>query len=180
MDISIPPVMSGGQNILHSSTTCKRETTFFQHAKKDLTNSFHLIIFAYNNISINSLFNKWSEKLTKTAACFCLDPEDIRQFIAAFKALSDETRQKILLMLEEKERSVGEIVDAFDLSQPTISRHLAVLKHVGLVEDRRQGQQVYYHLRPHVLVKCCRDFFRNFSCCGDMFKEVQTDEGQGT
>ena len=118
--------------------------------------------------------------MTKIAACLCLDPEDIRQFIAAFKALSDETRQKILLMLEEKERSVGEIVDAFDLSQPTISRHLAVLKHVGLVEDRRQGQQVYYRLRPHVLAKCCRDFFQNFSCCGDMFKEVQIDEGQGT
>lgn len=118
--------------------------------------------------------------MTKIAACFCLAPEDIRQFIAAFKALSDETRQKILLMLDEKEHSVGEIVDAFDLSQPTISRHLAVLKHVGLVEDRRQRQQVYYRLRPHALVKCCRDFFRNFSCCGDIFKEAPIDEIQGT
>jgi len=57
------------------------------------------------------------------------------------KAFSDEARQSILKMLQGGEMSVGEIVEAFKISQPTISHHLNVLKNVGLVTSRRRGSR---------------------------------------
>ncbi|PYQ57489.1 MAG: hypothetical protein DMF53_22485, partial [Acidobacteria bacterium] len=51
-----------------------------------------------------------------------------RHLTKVFKALSDGTRQEILRLLEGNQRTVGEIVGNFNLSQPTISRHLSVLK----------------------------------------------------
>jgi ArsR family transcriptional regulator, arsenate/arsenite/antimonite-responsive transcriptional repressor len=69
-----------------------------------------------------------------------------RQMTKVFKALSDGTRQEILRLLEENQRTVGEIVGNFNLSQPTISRHLSVLKEADLVVDQRQGQNVIYRL----------------------------------
>lgn len=64
----------------------------------------------------------------------------------AFKALSDPTRREILRLLGERARTVNEIVDQFALSQPAISRHLAVLRQAGLVSAERQGQSVVYTL----------------------------------
>ena len=65
---------------------------------------------------------------------------------SAFKALSDPTRREILRLLAERARTVNEIVDQFSLSQPAISRHLAVLRQAGLVSAERQGQSVVYTL----------------------------------
>ena len=65
---------------------------------------------------------------------------------SAFKALSDPTRREILRLLGERERTAGEIVDRFQLSQPAISRHLAVLRNAGLVTALRDGQNVVYAL----------------------------------
>lgn len=65
---------------------------------------------------------------------------------SAFKALSDPTRREILRLLGKRELSAGEIVDRFHLSQPAISRHLAVLRQAGLVTARREGQNVVYAL----------------------------------
>jgi ArsR family transcriptional regulator len=69
----------------------------------------------------------------------------------AFRALSDPTRRRILALLGERERTVNEIVDQFDLSQPAISRHLAVLREAGLVSSVRQGQSVVYALDTTVV-----------------------------
>ena len=88
-----------------------------------------------------------------------------RRYAPVFKALSDPTRQKIALMLEGKPRSVNEIVDFFNLSQPTISRHLAVLKYAGLVESEKKGQNVFYRLSEPNLKACCIGFFSSFACC---------------
>jgi ArsR family transcriptional regulator len=88
---------------------------------------------------------------------------------ALFKAIGDPTRQEILLMLEERERSVSEIVERFKLSQPTISRHLAVLHQAGLVGRRREGQKVVYSLKPESVKCCCEGFFGNFDCCSGLF-----------
>lgn len=66
---------------------------------------------------------------------------------AIFKLLADETRLRMLLLIqEEQELCVCELVTALSLSQPKISRHLAVLRNAGLLMDRRQGQWVYYRL----------------------------------
>ncbi len=63
-----------------------------------------------------------------------------------FKALSDETRLRILMLLLGGELCVCEIVAALELPQSTISRHLAYLKKAGWVEDRKQGIWMYYRL----------------------------------
>jgi DNA-binding transcriptional ArsR family regulator len=88
-----------------------------------------------------------------------------RQMTKIFKALSDTTRQQILELLEERERNVGEIVCNFNLSQPTISRHLSVLKEADLVVDQRQGQNVIYRLNDETLSNSMLEFFARFATC---------------
>ncbi len=73
------------------------------------------------------------------------------------KALADETRQKILAMLQESEMCVSDIVDQLHLSQPTISHHLGVLRQAGLVTDRKEGKRVIYSLDVCCLQTCCTD-----------------------
>jgi len=70
-----------------------------------------------------------------------------------FKALSDLTRLRILVLLScEGELCVCELTYALDEIQPKISRHLALLRESGVVLDRRQGQWIYYRLDPDLLV----------------------------
>ena len=65
-----------------------------------------------------------------------------------FSALSDATRRGILELLSGGERSVGEIVERFGISQPAISRHLRVLREAGLVTRRGDGTRRVYRLEP--------------------------------
>jgi len=83
-----------------------------------------------------------------------------------FRAMADMTRLKILLMLESKARTVGEIVDFFNLSQPTITRHLQTLMRAGLVKRTRQGQHVRYELNADSLRSTCASIVACFPCCG--------------
>ena len=68
-----------------------------------------------------------------------------------FKALRDPTRRRILEMLKERDLTVGEIAEAFDMSTPSISYHLDLLKHAQLVSARKNGQFVTYSLETTVL-----------------------------
>ncbi|WP_299491351.1 metalloregulator ArsR/SmtB family transcription factor [uncultured Shewanella sp.] len=71
--------------------------------------------------------------------------------VSFFKALSDETRlQIIMLIATENELCVCELMAALNLSQPKISRHLALLRQQGVLLDRRQGQWVFYHMDPQL------------------------------
>ena len=72
------------------------------------------------------------------------------------KALADETRQAILELLKSREMSVGEIVAHFELTQPTISHHLGLLRRAGVVLARREGKQVYYTANQCCLDTCTR------------------------
>ena len=63
-----------------------------------------------------------------------------------FNALAEPKRRKILEALGAEERSVNEIVEALGWPQPMISKHLAVLKKVGLVQERREGRQRLYRV----------------------------------
>ena len=63
-----------------------------------------------------------------------------------FKALSDETRLRILALLTAGELCVCDLMAVLELPQSTVSRHLAYLRNSGLVEDRRQGIWMYYRL----------------------------------
>lgn len=68
-----------------------------------------------------------------------------------FKCLADDTRLRIsLLVLREGELCVCELTAALQESQPKISRHLAQLRTCGILEDRRQGQWVYYRAHPQL------------------------------
>ena len=78
------------------------------------------------------------------------------------KALADGTRQRILEMLMEQEMCVGDIVDGFDMSQPTISHHLKVLKQFGLVASRKDGKQVYYSISRDNVMQCCGRLIAKF------------------
>lgn len=64
----------------------------------------------------------------------------------SFKALSDSTRRKILKLLREKDLTAGEIAEYFDISKPSISHHLSVLKNAELIIGDKQGQNIYYSL----------------------------------
>ena len=78
------------------------------------------------------------------------------------KALADDTRQKILVLLLEQEMNVGEVVEAFSMSQPTISHHLGILKRLGLVTSRKEGKQVIYAINHDNVVECCGQLVAKF------------------
>ncbi|MCK6628183.1 MAG: metalloregulator ArsR/SmtB family transcription factor [Anaerolineae bacterium] len=83
--------------------------------------------------------------------------------VAFCKALGDETRQRILEILQtEGEKCVGDLVDAFNVSQPTISHHLNFLKQANLVASRREGKQIYYSANQENIVECCGMLFTKF------------------
>jgi len=68
-----------------------------------------------------------------------------------FKALNDQTRREILEMLRENDMTAGEIADKFDMTKPSISHHLSLLKQANLVIDIRKGQFIYYSLNTTVM-----------------------------
>lgn len=76
-----------------------------------------------------------------------------------FKALSDPTRRKILEMLSEKDLNAGEIADAFQISKPSVSHHLSILKNAKLIIDERQGQNIIYSLNMTVFQDVVKWFF---------------------
>lgn len=68
-----------------------------------------------------------------------------------FQALSDPTRREILNMLRQRDLTAGEIAEQFNISRPSISHHLNILKNANLVLNERKGQYIYYSLNISVL-----------------------------
>ena len=75
-----------------------------------------------------------------------------------FKALNDTTRRDILQLLKKRDLTAGEIADQFDISKPSISHHLDLLKQAGLVEAVKEGQYIYYSLNTAVLDEIAKWF----------------------
>lgn len=67
-----------------------------------------------------------------------------------FKALSDPTRREILNLLKDKDLTAGEISDHFDMTKPSISQHLKILKNAELVHAEKKGQYIVYSLNTTV------------------------------
>ena len=67
------------------------------------------------------------------------------------KALSDPIRREILNLLKNGRMSAGDIVDHFEVTGASISRHLSVLKDADLIRDKREGKFIYYELNASVL-----------------------------
>lgn len=68
-----------------------------------------------------------------------------------FKALDDETRRKILEFLREKDMNAGEIAEKFDMTKPSISHHLEILKNAELISSVKKGQFVVYTINTTLL-----------------------------
>jgi ArsR family transcriptional regulator len=66
--------------------------------------------------------------------------------VAVFKALSDETRLRIIKLLEKGELCVCDIMAALDMIQSKVSFHMNVLKEAGLIRDRREGRWIHYRI----------------------------------
>lgn len=73
--------------------------------------------------------------------------------MTTYEALADPMRRRILDLLRERPRLVGELVDQLSISQPGVSKHLRVLREVGLVKVRKAAQQRWYELRPEPLAE---------------------------
>ena len=70
----------------------------------------------------------------------------MNDLVMIFKALSDETRLRIIKLLERGELCVCDITAALDMVQPKVSFHLSALKEAGLIKDRKQGKWIHYSL----------------------------------
>lgn len=70
-----------------------------------------------------------------------------------FDVLAEPTRRRILDDVRDRERSVGELVQRLELSQPGVSKHLRVLREAGLVEVRQDAQRRLYRARPEPLAE---------------------------
>lgn len=70
-----------------------------------------------------------------------------------FEVLAEPRRREILDLLRDGERLVGDLVDRLALAQPTVSKHLKVLRSAGLVEVRQDAQRRWYRLRPAPLAE---------------------------
>jgi DNA-binding transcriptional ArsR family regulator len=71
--------------------------------------------------------------------------------MSAFAVLAEPNRRRILDLLRERERPVGDLVEALGVSQPAVSKHLRVLRDAGAVESRVDAQRRLYRLRPEPL-----------------------------
>ena len=77
------------------------------------------------------------------------------------RAICDSRRREIIRLVRFEERSAGDIATHFDVSRPAISQHLTVLRHAGLVTERRDGNRRLYRARPEALAEV-RGFVEEF------------------
>lgn len=68
-----------------------------------------------------------------------------------FKALNDATRREILELLKIKNLSAGEIADQFNMSKPSISHHLDILKRADLITSEKTGQFIFYSINTTIM-----------------------------
>lgn len=81
-----------------------------------------------------------------------MSPKQAEQVAGLLKALADPVRLRLMSMIASSDETcVCELTDTFDVSQPTISHHLRVLREAGLVDSERRGTWVYYWAQPDAL-----------------------------
>lgn len=89
---------------------------------------------------------------------------DYKRHARLLRAIANETRLKIIDRLLEGECHVGELVELIGCDQSTVSKHLAILRSIGIVDDERRGNTVFYRL----LTPCIVNFF---TCAAAVIKE---------
>ncbi len=96
--------------------------------------------------------NDYAKQLTQLAEKSA-DRDEAKRRGKFFKALGDETRQRMLSLLLEREMCVCELITALKIPQPTISHHLGILDNAGLVQTRKEGKWVFYSIPDREKVK---------------------------
>jgi ArsR family transcriptional regulator len=94
-----------------------------------------------------------SEKKDEATTTNGTGNQSAKDLLDIFKALSDETRLRILKLLAHGELCVCDMVAAFDMIQPKVSFHLNVLKQAGLLKDRKDGKWMHYSIDDSDLFK---------------------------
>jgi len=79
------------------------------------------------------------------------------------RALADHTRQEIMKLCCCEWRSVGELAGELDVTQPTVSHHLAFLREANLVHVRPEGRQTFYSLNQEAVASCCGVLMLNYA-----------------
>lgn len=79
-----------------------------------------------------------------------------------FKALGDKTRREILKLLNDRDMSAGEIAEHFDMSKPSISKHLDILREAELISSEKKGQFVIYSINVSVIQEVLGTFLDIF------------------
>lgn len=103
----------------------------------------------------------------------CCDFDDF------LKAMADETRQRILSLLQTGELNVSDIVAQMNLTQPTVSHHLSLLRRANLVLARREGKYVFYRINPACVTECCGEILKRFKIpSGKIALEVLNRKGE--
>ena len=102
----------------------------------------------FSSSTINILKSIWK---SKTIFRHLFNYTNIHTLNSLFKALNDPTRREILEMLKESDMTAGEIAERFNMTKPSISHHLDLLKQAGLVIHIRNGQFINYSLNASVL-----------------------------
>jgi ArsR family transcriptional regulator len=77
---------------------------------------------------------------------------DPRMLVLQLRALGEPTRLELARLISQREWGAGELLDRVTVSQPSLSRHLKLLREAGIVQERREGRQVYYRMEDNELV----------------------------
>jgi ArsR family transcriptional regulator len=94
-------------------------------------------------------------------------PTNVPDPVTFAKVLADETRQQIMKLTCCRWLSVNEIVECLNVTQPTVSHHLAVLRDAGLVQAKEEGKQTFYQLNSGMVNVCCDRLVVKFSTSPD-------------
>jgi len=100
----------------------------------------------------------------------------MKKFVNIFKALADETRFRVLKLLQQRELCVCELMQVLGMSQPRISRHLSILKNAGLVNERRQGRWIHYSLKKEWIEKEIKLLFKAMLALGNDEAVIKADQ----
>lgn len=88
-----------------------------------------------------------------------MEPEKFNTLLQFFKVLANESRLKILGLLANEERSVGELAELLEVKEPTVSHHLSMMKEMGVVEVRAEGNTRIYQLNVKLLEGMNKEMF---------------------
>jgi DNA-binding transcriptional ArsR family regulator len=91
------------------------------------------------------------------------EPDELDMLGKYFRGLGDPTRLQILELIADRERSVGELVDRIQTTQPRVSNHLAVLRWCGFVSTRREHRTIFYRVadeRVNEIIRAARELLR--------------------